>query len=104
MHCQPLRDELPRWLEKSQQHVPPKSSLGKAIIYSLNQWSKLNRYLEDGRLHIDNNRAERAIKPFVIGRKNWLFCQYSEWCERQCHAVQHDIKGLISNDEAFYIQ
>lgn len=45
----------------------------KAIAYSLNQWPKLVRYLDDGRLNIDNNRAERAIKPFVIGRKNWLF-------------------------------
>ncbi len=49
--------------------MPPKS----AITYSLHQWPKLIRYLEDGRLSIDNNRAERAIKPFVIGRKNWLF-------------------------------
>lgn len=73
LHSQPLLDELHRWLEKSQLHVPPKSSLGKAISYSLNQWTNLTRYLEDGRLNIDNNRAERAIKPFVIGRKNWLF-------------------------------
>ncbi|MGS0827499.1 IS66 family transposase [Shewanella sp. 0m-8] len=73
LHSQPLLDELHRWLEKSQLHVPPKSSLGKAIFYSLNQWPNLTRYLEDGRLKIDNNRAERAIKPFVIGRKNWLF-------------------------------
>ena len=53
--------------------MPPKSALGKALAYSLNQWPKLTRYLEDGHLNIDNNRAERAIKPFVIGRKNWLF-------------------------------
>lgn len=73
LHSRPLLDELHRWLEKSQQHVPPKSSLGKAIGYCLNQWPNLTRYLEDGQLSIDNNRAERAIKPFVIGRKNWLF-------------------------------
>ncbi|TFE19624.1 IS66 family transposase, partial [Cohnella luojiensis] len=41
--------------------------------YSLNQWDKLSEFLSDGRLEIDNNRSERAIKPFVIGRKNWLF-------------------------------
>ncbi len=40
---------------------------------SLRQWPQLIRYVEDGRLAIDNNRAERAVKPFVIGRKNWLF-------------------------------
>ncbi len=48
-------------------------ALGKAINYAINQFEKFRRYLEDGRLKIDNNRAERAIKPFVIGRKNWLF-------------------------------
>lgn len=61
------------WLEKSVQQVPPKSLLGKAIQYNLNQWDKLTVYLKDGQINIDNNRAERAIKPFVIGRKNWLF-------------------------------
>ncbi len=61
------------WLEKSAQQVPPKTLLGKAIQYNLNQWDKLTVYLTDGRINIDNNRAERAIKPFVIGRKNWLF-------------------------------
>ena len=45
----------------------------KALGYSLNQWHKLVRYVDDGNLAVDNNRAERAIKPFVIGRKAWLF-------------------------------
>ena len=53
--------------------MPPKSLLGKAIQYNLNQWDKLTVYLSDYRINLDNNRAERAIKPFVIGRKNWLF-------------------------------
>ena len=53
----------------------PKTKLGEAIQYCLNQWEKLVRYTLDGQLKIDNNRAERAIKPFVIGRKNWLFSQ-----------------------------
>ena len=47
--------------------------MGKAIKYCLNQWPKLESFLLDGRLEISNNRAERAIKPFVIGRKNFLF-------------------------------
>jgi transposase len=72
-HAEPLLIEFKKWLDKSALQVPPKSAIGKAIAYSLNQWPKLIRYLEDGRLSIDNNRAERAIKPFVIGRKNWLF-------------------------------
>jgi transposase len=53
--------------------VSPKSVIGKATAYSLNQWPKLILYLENGQLNIDNNQPERAIKPFVIGRKNWLF-------------------------------
>ncbi|MCP5005804.1 MAG: IS66 family transposase [Planctomycetes bacterium] len=69
----PLLDEFKRWLDKSSEQVPPKSAVGKAISYSLKQWSKLVRYIDDGHLSIDNNRAERAVKPFVIGRKNWLF-------------------------------
>ncbi|MDH6351106.1 hypothetical protein M2298_003064 [Brevibacillus sp. 1238] len=48
----------------------PKSLLGQAIAYSLNQWDKLTTFLQDGRLEIDNNRSERSMKPFVIGRKN----------------------------------
>ncbi|MEZ9778852.1 transposase, partial [Vibrio sp. 10N.261.54.A5] len=53
--------------------VRSRPALGKAIKYTLGQWSKLIRYIDDGHLSIDNNRAERAIKPLVIGRKNWLF-------------------------------
>jgi transposase len=68
-----LLNQFKAWLDKSALQVPPKSAVGKAIAYSLGQWSKLERYIEDGNLQIDNNRAERAIKPFVIGRKNWLF-------------------------------
>ena len=71
----PLLKQLHTWLEKSVQQVLPKTKLDEAIQYSLNQWEKLARYTLDGLLNIDNNRAERAIKPFVIGRKNWLFSQ-----------------------------
>ncbi|SFC11607.1 IS66 family transposase, partial [Pseudoalteromonas denitrificans] len=49
------------------------TAVGKPIHYALNQWEKLIRYVENGHLDIDNNRAERAVKPFVIGRKNWMF-------------------------------
>lgn len=69
----PLLNSFKVWLDESALQVPPKTALGKAIGYTIRQWHKLIRYLEDGYLNIDNNRAERAIKPFVIGRKNWLF-------------------------------
>ena len=69
--AKPLLDKFYQWLAKA--NVVTKSALGKAISYCQNQWHKLVRYINDGNLTIDNNRAERAIKPFVIGRKNWLF-------------------------------
>ena len=71
----PLLSQLHMWLMKSAQQVLPKTKLGEAIQYCLNQWKKLERYTLDGLLSIDNNRAERGIKPFVIGRKNWLLSQ-----------------------------
>lgn len=69
----PLLDEFKVWLDKSAQQIPPKTALGMAVAYTLRQWEKLITYTQHGQLSIDNNRAERAIKPFVIGRKNWLF-------------------------------
>lgn len=69
----PLVDQFNEWLVFQRPRVLPKSTFGKAISYCLNQHQKLQGFLLDGRLEIDNNRAERSIKPFVIGRKNWLF-------------------------------
>ncbi|WP_375154750.1 transposase [Pseudomonas sp. PDM25] len=61
------------WLEKTQPQVTVQNALGKAISYLARNWSKLVRYTEAGYLPIDNNAAERAIQPFVIGRKSWRF-------------------------------
>ncbi len=72
-HAQPVLDKLREWLDQSLPQVPPKTTVGKALNYLHNEWDKLITYLEDGRLMIDNNGAENAIRPFVIGRKNWLF-------------------------------
>ena len=72
-HARPLLDELRTWLEEALPQVPPTSATGKALHYLHNEWEKLIRYLDDGRLEIDNNLAENAIRPFVVGRKNWLF-------------------------------
>jgi transposase len=69
----PIIDKLHHWIIENKDKVPPKSKLGEAITYWCNQEHKLITYLKDGRINIDNNRAERAVKPFVIGRKNWLF-------------------------------
>ena len=69
----PVIETLHQWLEKSRQQVLPNSALGKALTYLSNQWDCLIRYVDNGRYPIDNNPAENAIRPFTIGRKNWLF-------------------------------
>ena len=71
--AKPVLDEMRIWLDQSLLKVPPTSATGKALHYLHNEWPKLVRYLDDGRLEIDNNAAENAIRPFVVGRKNWLF-------------------------------
>lgn len=71
--ARPILDRFKRWLEAGHPQVPPKSLLGKAMQYALNQWEKLEVYIEAGFLKPDNNVAENAIRPFVLGRKNWLF-------------------------------
>jgi transposase len=70
-HAAPLLTDLKAWLDD--QELLPKSPIGKAATYTRNQWTALNRYLEDGDLSIDNNISERCVKPVAIGRKNWLF-------------------------------
>lgn len=69
----PVLEAFLAWLKHQRPRVLPKSAFGQAISYCLNQWDKLEAFLKDGRLELDNNRAERSIKPFVIGRKNFLF-------------------------------
>ncbi len=65
--------ELRKWTLEVKDRVPPKSLTGKAVGYLDNQWPKLFRVLDDGRLELSTNAVERAIRPFVIGRKGWLF-------------------------------
>ena len=71
--ARPVLDEFKQWIEKTQPKVLPSSGLGKALAYTTNHWIGLTRYLDDGRLEIDTNRTENAIRPFVVGRKNWIF-------------------------------
>ena len=103
----PLLEQFKTWLDKSALQSPPKSAVGKAVAYSLRQWPKLMRYTENGYLNIDNNRAERAIKPFVIGRKNWLFSNTANGA--QASAMMYSIietakaNGLVPFDYLRYI-
>ena len=81
----PVLAQLNIWMEKTQPQVTSQNALGKAIGYLANNWSKLERYVEHGYLPIDNNAAERAIRPFVIGRKNWLFSSTPKGATASAH-------------------
>ena len=72
-NAKPILEEFHAWLITTSAKTPPQGLLGKAVSYTLNQWERLIKYLDDGRLRPDNNSVENAIRPFVVGRKNWLF-------------------------------
>jgi len=69
----PILERLHTWLHENLPRTLPSGATGKALGYLHGQWERLIRYLEDGRLEIDNNLTENAIRPFVVGRKGWLF-------------------------------
>ncbi|MGH7745203.1 MAG: IS66 family transposase, partial [Candidatus Dormibacteria bacterium] len=69
----PIMQRFHTWLEALAPQVLPESRLGKAVYYTLGQWPKLTTFLSHPEVPIDNNRVENAIRPFVIGRKGWLF-------------------------------
>ncbi len=69
----PILGKIKKWLDKSLLTILPSSKMGAALRYLSNQWERLTVYLKDGSYPIDNNPAERAIRPFTIGRKNWMF-------------------------------
>jgi transposase len=71
--AKPILGEIKAWLDAEREVVLPRSPMGEAFTYVLNQWAALNTYVSEGFLNIDNNAAERAVKRVAIGRKNWLF-------------------------------
>jgi transposase len=73
-HAQPRLDRLKSYLDIQITRISGKSDLAEAIRYTLSRWKALTRYVREGRLEMSNNAAERAMKPPVIGRKNYLFC------------------------------
>jgi transposase len=70
--CEPILQAFLHWLEKNVNTVPGSSRIGEAISYTIGEWSALVRYLDDWQLTPDNNACERGIRPFVMGRKNWV--------------------------------
>jgi hypothetical protein len=73
IESKPIAEAFFAWAESMLPQTLPKSKLGQAIGYAVNQRPRLMNFLLDGRLELSNNRAERTIRPFAVGRKNWLF-------------------------------
>jgi transposase len=80
----PLLESFKTWLDEKVPEVPPSLLLGQAIAYTLHQWDKLIGYLECAYITPDNNACENAIRPFVVGRKNWLFNQSPDGAKSSC--------------------
>jgi transposase len=93
--ARPVWDEFRRWLDAKRGHAPPQMLIGKAMTYLDNQWLQLIRVLDDGRLEVDNNRCENALRPFVLGRKAWLFSDTPAGAEASAR-----LYGLIETAKA----
>ena len=78
----PRFDALRKWLDQTLAELPRKSTTAAAIRYALSRWLALGRFIDDGTIEIDNNAAERAIRPIALGRKNWLFAGSDKGGER----------------------
>ena len=99
----PLLDAMKRWLEQTLSPLSHKSEMAKAIRYALGRWEALARYCDDGRIAIDNNAAERALRCVAVGRKNYLFAGSDVGGERA--AAMYSLLGSAKlnghNPEAF---
>ena len=78
----PVLQRLGVWMKEQYVSVLPKSAIGKALGYSIERWNRLSEYINDGRLHIDNNPVENSIRPVALGRKNYLFAGSHEAAKR----------------------
>ena len=81
----PLLESLRIWATDLELQTLPSGKLGKALAYLLKQWPKLIRYTEDGKVAIDTNLAENAIRPFALGRRNWIFCDTVSGAKASAH-------------------
>jgi len=81
----PLLESLRAWATELELQTLPSGKLGKALAYLLRQWPKLIRYTEDGKVAIDTNLAENAIRPFALGRRNWLFADTVSGAKASAH-------------------
>lgn len=86
-HSKPKVEKLHAWAEKQLLRIPGKSELTKALHYGLNRWQSLCLFLQDGRVAMDNNAAERALRPIGVGRRNWLFAGADTGAETLARAM-----------------
>ena len=84
LKARPIMEELQGWLEQMGVKYGSSTQLGKAAGYAYVRWDNMMRYLEDGKIRIDNNLAENEIRPITLGRKNYLFCGNHEAAEKMC--------------------
>ncbi|MCH5228300.1 MAG: IS66 family transposase [Muribaculaceae bacterium] len=84
LKAKPVMDEIKEWIETKGIRYSPESLIGKAVTYTYNRWPNMMRYLEDGRIRLDNNLAENEIRPITLGRKNYLFCGNHKAAEDMC--------------------
>lgn len=94
----PVFDEFHEWLLEMEPKVPPTLKFGRAINYALSSWQHLLNYLDCPDLFVDNSIAERSIKPFVVGRKNWLFSGSEKGAESSCFLFT-----LIENAKYYHL-
>ena len=103
----PLLGEIKAWADITLPQVAPSSLIGKALAYLTKHWTSLIGYCEDGRLDIDNNAVERAIRPFVTGRNNWIFSDTVNGAKASgnlCSLIETTkLNGLESNRYLWHI-
>jgi len=98
----PIAAAFKSWLDAQVAHVIPKSPIGKAVLYCLNRWRELTRFLEDGRIELSSNLVENCVRPCALGRKNWLFAGSEDGARRMATiytvAVSAKLHGLNTFD------
>ncbi len=99
LYAKPILQELEDWLKENISQTLPKSAIGKAIAYTLNLWTKLRAYVDDGKYEIDNNLIENAIRPLALGRKNYLFAGSHKAAQRAAMMYSFFATCKINNTE-----
>ncbi len=85
------------WIEEKIHKTPPQSTAGKALLYTRNEWENITRFIEDGNLRLDNNVTENLIRPFAVGRKNWLFSDTEKGAESSSNLYTLVVSAKMNN-------